>query len=811
MEKYFKLLSKLFFALNLLINLTSIACEKNCMSSKCDLESKTFFMPRSVIEDVSLFLGLNQYNYYQHYFETDFISNEIYIEDNNNQYINNKINFNKQKLLSLEEEISLDEQNLQNLNNKLNKFQDEIKERKIKITDLEKTKKNPISEIVNPSEVVESSEKINQDLDLGLVESKEDLASDKNTLATIEKLDDKLDKVQDNSEEVKIINLENENNQAETNSQEVLQSTELILNNQNVKNIEPRKENQINNIILDTQENVQQLGDQLDKLQVSEDTNPKILLDETNKDKLDNLIQDSKESLQKLDGNLDELQDNKDEVKVIYLENSLIQTPEIKKAESKNEAKEETTETSFVEHTNNTVNTITNLIQDEQKSLNVLNYELETQKELLEQLQTTLQTKLALKKDLKEKINQLKSSKENMSIKSYESNTFNSNDPIIHIAKGVFYEQSTNNFEHSLANYFFPLTSTTSNTTSNANNAQLFESILTLDPERKIVGGYFNYHQDFSCFENLWLDVKFAIYEARHNLKPKETILSSGLIDTCTPLGFIGSNEVKFGKVSNLKLEKTGFDDIEVKLGYNYKFALCNNKGYVGLYGSCLLPIAEKATAKYLFEPLVGRGHWAAGVGLNLGYNLYKNVNKSLTLLADCSYQYLFKGKELRSLDFNVGPLSRFMSASTQDNPQVSTPAINFTTMCLDVTPRSVVNFWTALHFQACKFHSEIGYNLWFRQAEKVCFKECQKTTFDNLNLGIFDNDNFIPLKLENLDLASASHSQVFTNKVYLALSYDTNILCRDMNLGVGGSYEFTKKINALEQWGVWGNFEVKF
>ncbi|MDR3646016.1 MAG: hypothetical protein P4L22_00560 [Candidatus Babeliales bacterium] len=393
--------------------------------------------------------------------------------------------------------------------------------------------------------------------------------------------------------------------------------------------------------------------------------------------------------------------------------------------------------------------------------------------------------------------------------KYFEPNAYNLPDEDIHIAAGVFFQKSKNNHEHSLSNYFFPLTDDESNITPDPTDQQIFESVLTLAPERKMVGAYFDYHQDF-C-NNFWVDAKFAIYEATHNLRPCEKTLSTNpnFQDICTPLCFLGSNQLNYGKVANQKLKALGFDDIEIKVGYNYYF--CNNKGYLGLYGSGLIPIADKPSARFLFAPMVGRAHWGLGAGFDFGYSVYKSENKSVTFLADCSYQYLFRSTELRSLDFKLGPLSRFMAASTIGNTAESVPAINYTTMCLDVTPRSVVNFWTALHFQRCRWHAELGYNLWFRQAEKVCFKDCQKPPFDGLGLGVYADTTFIPLAFENLDLASASHSQVLTNKVYLALSYDTKICQRDMNIGIAGSFEFTKKINAVEQWGIWGNFETSF
>jgi len=342
-------------------------------------------------------------------------------------------------------------------------------------------------------------------------------------------------------------------------------------------------------------------------------------------------------------------------------------------------------------------------------------------------------------------------------------------------------------------------------------NAATIESIICIKPERKVGGVYFDYHQDFCFCINIWLDVKFAIYQATHNLHAKETLLSTVSATDCTPLCFLSSNLLQYGKLSTGDLKNVGFDDIELKLGHlKYFTNNANDKnGYLGIYGSVLMPIASRPSAEFLFEPLVGRGHWGFGAGLNAAKNIYKCENTSVTLLSDFSYQYLIKRCELRSLDFNAGPLTRFTAASTLTSTSPAVPATNLTTLNLDVTPRGVINFWLASHLQYCRCHAELGYNLWWRQSEKLCFRDaCPPTDFDSLGI-IDDSLTFIPLTLDNLNLASASHPRVLTHKFYLGLSYDA--ICKDVNIGLAASYEFSHDRNAFDQWGIWANIETNF
>lgn len=376
------------------------------------------------------------------------------------------------------------------------------------------------------------------------------------------------------------------------------------------------------------------------------------------------------------------------------------------------------------------------------------------------------------------------------------------NDERVHIAVGGLFEKSNSHAKNNVGNFFFAgKPDLTEEISDNA-----VESIITVRPERQVAGCYFDYHQDFCFCDGLWLDVRLALYQAVHNLNAKECGLSEVAESDCTPLNFLSSSELKFGRIPTAESKRTGFDDIEVKLGYFFKH---NESGYLGIYASTLLPTARKPTGKFLFEPLVGRGHFALGGGFNMACNIYRSEITTLTLLTDFSYQYLFNRNELRSLDFFAGQLTRFVIANDISDSGIPVPSINVTTFNLKVAPRGVINFWLASHLQRCKWHAEFGYNLWWRQSEKICFPACLTPNFNNL--GISEGNIFIPITLDNLDLASTSHPRVLTNKIYLALSRDTELRCRPINIGLGGSYEFSRNINSFEQWGIWLNIVIGF
>lgn len=474
----------------------------------------------------------------------------------------------------------------------------------------------------------------------------------------------------------------------------------------------------------------------------------------------------------------------------------------------------------------------------------------------------------------------------------HESNCEQDNQTVF-IAAGAFYQKSTKG--EKLARYFLPNNKSCASIKEDgsgdigslwfeliAPGKSLYDSTFTLRPERSIVGAYFNYHQFFCCNQRLWLDVKMAAYQAKHKLRPCENVSTGpGIVPGISnALDYLSSDTLCFGKIGNCTSKVTGFDDIEVKLGY--EVYTCD-RSQISLYASGLIPSANKARphARHLFEAIVGRGHGGVGGGFNGGINFWDCGDSSLALMADFSYQYLFKRCECRSFDLCAnGDWSRYLKVINNNTPPLddmtiymdrisptlntmtdSRPAINYLTQSTEVTLRSVIDFWTALHYQHCNWNIELGYNLWWRQSEKVCIKRRD----GDLGVGIFNLNNtppaptyvystdiqtpgtastatisqsrtlngtgtnnvltdlaitpasngialptFIQLNTANFNLTSASHPSCLTNKIYGALSYDIRRSCVPFNVGLGGSYEFADR-KALSQWGVWGNFQVMF
>ncbi|MDR3647235.1 MAG: hypothetical protein P4L22_06865 [Candidatus Babeliales bacterium] len=370
---------------------------------------------------------------------------------------------------------------------------------------------------------------------------------------------------------------------------------------------------------------------------------------------------------------------------------------------------------------------------------------------------------------------------------------------------GVFFENSRKPKE--IKKYFFP----TDIITSSNNLVNQIDNYL-LCPHRELLGVFLNYHQDICSIENLWVDAKISLYRARHSfiLGCKE--------EHCAHVDdFL--NELNLDKISLYTRQKFGIDDLEAKLGYMV-YQSEEYADYLNIYGSVVIPTASKPKADFLFEPLVGRAHWGAGVGLNGGFKIFEHLEdkRYICVMTDLSYQYLFSASECRLSRSPVACLentNKFLKdlndlSSTIDAALSTVPlsienkltSIKSTLLYNElkklnkekfkVIPGSVINFWLAMHYQHYSWNIELGYNLWWKAQEKVSLKN--QLDFKN-----------------GIDLALVTQPSALTNKIYILMGYFATEAKHTLPVYVGGSYEFAKDKNALEQWAIWLGIDFSF
>lgn len=371
-----------------------------------------------------------------------------------------------------------------------------------------------------------------------------------------------------------------------------------------------------------------------------------------------------------------------------------------------------------------------------------------------------------------------------------------------------------------------------------------YSSTMTLSPVSKTVGGYFygRFYFGNCCdtnswwIHNAWFSLSCAAMRVTHALNIEETLTGNMAYGTipCVTTGIQAFNNPHwcYGKLSPHAHSDSGIDDIQLKLGTNYYST--SNKGRIGCYLVGTIPTGTKPHAQVLFEPLVGTRHGALGGGIMGDYTGPIGEHGQWSLLSDLKYRYLFSGREIRSCDLaGNGDWSRYMLFVNAATTSLSFPAINNCTLPVNVTPRSQIEYWLAMHYAHCAWNVELGYNVWWRATDAItplCSLPAHVGIYDlagtvsgnptsasqaNISQSAIGPNQapsdavFTPSTRFNC--ASAAQQSTATNSLYLAFSYNGDVcdeypwLC-----GIGGGYEWALH-HALAQGSIWAKLGILF
>lgn len=203
------------------------------------------------------------------------------------------------------------------------------------------------------------------------------------------------------------------------------------------------------------------------------------------------------------------------------------------------------------------------------------------------------------------------------------------------------------------------------------------------------------------------------------------------------------SHKWKYGKFSFCTLEKLRLADIDLIAGYNF---FRSDWGHFGIYAQAVVPTGNRPNAKHFFEPIVGNAkHWELGAGLS-GHFMFCDdgfANGShIGFYYEGNVTHMFKNHQKRSFDFkDNGFLSRYMLLKEYDINDNYTGrminAINFCTRRAIVHVPVKVDFSAKLYAGAMGWMFDLGYNFYFRDAEKVCIDTHCPCEIDQKRWGI--------------------------------------------------------------------------
>ena len=323
-----------------------------------------------------------------------------------------------------------------------------------------------------------------------------------------------------------------------------------------------------------------------------------------------------------------------------------------------------------------------------------------------------------------------------------------------------------------------------------------------------------------------------------------------------------------YGKVCGCQ-KITRLADIELSLGYQW---MCGDCASTNWYLGVVIPTGNKPCATYIAPAVVGNGqHAGIMTGSCTEVMLSEESDYSAWYRIDACARYLFRNTQKRSFDLCGNEWSRYMmvweneaayaAAVTLANANLDPIrsyeyGINVFTTDFYIKPQFQGRLNQAVYFQGEHFRAELGWNIFARQTDcvqlacdwtaapafadssyvgglslnnnRTIYNDSQTTAINVISNINRDNNNASAFTtLEGINLAATAYDDfaisqdeieynsvatpgAIVNTPYLTLGYAFESDYKPQ-FSVGGSYEFTTSNRALNQWLVWGKFELAF
>lgn len=309
----------------------------------------------------------------------------------------------------------------------------------------------------------------------------------------------------------------------------------------------------------------------------------------------------------------------------------------------------------------------------------------------------------------------------------------------------------------------------------------------------------------------------------------------------------------RFGKISSNVLEARGLGDLSLDLSLRpFSFLTLGVRGEV--------PTSEKATAEYLFEPVLGsNGHTNIAAYLMAHKDVFHFSHGAVALRGYGQYQAQFSGSELRTFDLTAsGPWSRYLLLLSYDNDAAVAggknayaidSGVNLLTRPVHVSLLQNVTLGASIEARFKVFSASVGYSVFVRESEKLSLRGSMPgNTFIagqlapasgagglehqvfagaksganvvSINQDVLINANAGNAPAANADFAltnadlnvrGASMPQYFSREVVGSLGYTGRVCGQLLHANIGGSYEMVRAgTSSNDVYSVFGMLSLK-
>ena len=370
-----------------------------------------------------------------------------------------------------------------------------------------------------------------------------------------------------------------------------------------------------------------------------------------------------------------------------------------------------------------------------------------------------------------------------------------------------------------------------------------YSSTITLQPFRRAVGIMADLH--YQCTDNIWFQVKVAALQVSTTMNIVETDVNNiggGVPNILNARNAFNNSFWVAGKISYTTVTRSGIDDIFLRFGYD-PITYNNSPHRLGMYVYAMLPNNTKEILEYMFHPVVAGKYTVIGAGFSADFapELFKNSSWSALLSFDARLGVGLDSWQPRTFDTTGnGVWSRYMLMSYQKNPDDVQYGVNVTTVNALLAQRAQAQATINLGFEGENWGANVGYNAWYRQAEKVLqfapleniFSIADLPQVSGALIGVTTSSStanitqcvepgttnsmvsdavFTSYTSTNFNQNSGTNPEAFTNTVWAGLRYTRLIDEAQATIGFNGSYEFVQRFGSIPTWSLWANVVVEF
>lgn len=347
-----------------------------------------------------------------------------------------------------------------------------------------------------------------------------------------------------------------------------------------------------------------------------------------------------------------------------------------------------------------------------------------------------------------------------------------------------------------------------------------------LCPSYRQSGFILSYNQDiknivsFDWLAHWQIGIRVPFLLVEHTLNPGQNPVAGGAVPSVV---HAFNNNAWCGQRTIAYHESAGIGDINVYLDSPY---FVKDSFIFAAHSGCTIPTAPKTSSCYLFAPVRGNGHRFAlfgGVDMQIKLNQNPHIWQSAFFISLESY-YHFHTHARRTFDIHGKPWSRFLVFNRSDDPvHTNIPGVNVLTLNAHIRPQTYGELSCGWRFSSATWHIEFGYNVWGHDSERIkyidedllpVFGIAGSAPLLSANSSTIakkgdDDENFIAIKLDDLDLRSAVSASALNHGIHIAIGASKTGKTIDGFMGCGLCIEQGHRRGTLPQWGGW--FKIGF